>query len=342
MNPTHWLPSKNNLLHHFMWLRAALAEAGCEAILDFDQFQVLVRRGAQQWLLHPKFLSAARGEQRYAAGLGPDVTTFAGWLPYQRKHWPLASDKLAFKQYAREVQLPVPEHSTDPDARMNRVIAKRANASFGAAIAGPFLSSAEHRLDRAQGEFFERFVEGKILKIWYWEGQPLCMEMDDTPSVRGDGSSTIGELILRRASLHKEHQPHEKQALLDGCGALLRYCKTDVHAVLPKGQRQIVEFRYGTKLLHPRGRTTVDLRQPPEQAPYPTLLPLLRSAGLRLQQAIPAPVRPHTLFTVDAVLDKLNQPWLLEMNSNPAVHPLAYPAIVASVMGPAPEGLSAP
>ncbi|SHN17636.1 hypothetical protein SAMN05192549_105167 [Duganella sacchari] len=333
-------PSKNNLLQHFLWLRAALAEAGCEAILDFTSFNTLVRRGAEQWLLYPKFLAVTRGEQRYAAAPGPDVTTFAGWLPYQRKHWPLAADKLAFKEYARQAQLPVPEHSTDPQARINRVLVKHAHTSFGDGIAGPFLSSTEHALQPERGEFFERFVEGKILKVWYWEGQPLCMEMDEPPSVRGDGSSTIGQLILKRASLHKAYLPEESQALLARSVPLLQYCKTSLDTVLPRGQRQIVEFRYGSQLLHPRARSVVDLRTPPDAAPYPTLMPLLRSAGLRLQAAIPAAQQRHTLFTVDAVLDRLNQPWLLEMNSNPAVHPLVYPAIVASVMGA--PGVSAP
>jgi hypothetical protein len=329
----HTLPSKNNLLQHFLWLRAALADAGAEAILDVETFDVLVRRGAEQWVLYPKFLAAGPKGQRYSEALTPDVTTFAGWLPYRRKHWPLAADKLAFKEYARVAQLPVPEHATDPAAKMNRVIVKRANESFGNAIAGPFRTSEEHRLDTAKGEYYERFVEGTILKVWFWDGAPVCMEMDEMPSVKGDGTSTIGQLIVQRASLQKRHAPDERKALVAACGPLLRYCRTHAGAVLAKGQRQIVEFRYGTGLLHPRGRTVVDLRNPPDDAPMPTLVPLLRTAGLRLAEAIPPATRAHTLFTVDAVLDKLNQPWLLEMNSNPAVHPLVYPAIVAAVMG---------
>ena len=342
MQATTALPSKNNLLHHFLWLRAALAAAGAEAILDVDSFDVLVRRGPRQWALYPKFLAGAPGAQRYAAAPAPDVVTFAGWLPYRHKHWPLAADKLAFKRYARETLLPVPEYATDPDADLRDVIVKRANASFGAAIAGPFRSAAEHRLDPAHGEFFERFIEGKILKIWYWEGRPLCLEMDAMPSVRGDGGSSIGELILRRASLHQALRPEQRRALLDGCAALLRYHGTGIDDVLPRDRRQTVEFRYGSTLLHPRARTLVDLRGGPagEGAAQGTgpaalaapLLELLGTAGLRLREAIPAGTRRHTLFTVDAVLDANGRAWLLEMNSNPAVHPLAYPAIAASVL----------
>jgi hypothetical protein len=54
--------------------------------------------------------------------------------------------------------------------------------------------------------------------------------------------------------------------------------------------------------------------------------------GLRLVEAIPPESRPQTLFTVDAVLDREQKLWVLEMNSNPTVHPLAYPAIVAGAM----------
>ncbi|USX18319.1 hypothetical protein NHH82_20910 [Oxalobacteraceae bacterium OTU3REALA1] len=341
MQATTALPSKNNLLHHFLWLRAALGAAGAEAILDFDSFDVLVRRGPRQWALYPKFLTGAAGAQRYSAAPAPDAAAFAGWLPYRHKHWPLAADKLAFKRYARETLLPVPEYATDPDAALRDVIVKRANASFGAAIAGPFRASAERRLDPAHGEFYERYIEGKILKIWYWEGRPLCLEMDAMPSVRGDGGASIGELILRRASLHQALGAEQRRALLDGCAALLRYHGATVDDVPARGRRQTVEFRYGSTLLHPRARTLVDLRgggaEPGAQAGGTAalaapLLELLRTAGVRLREAIPAGIRRHTLFTVDAVLDADERAWLLEMNSNPAVHPLAYPAIAASVL----------
>jgi hypothetical protein len=330
MKPTASNPSKNNMLHHYMWLRAALNGAGAEAILSCDNLDVLVRRAGRHWRLHARFLAVHEGRQQYTAQVSPEVNTFAGWLPYELKQWPLGADKLAFKRYAREAQLPVPDYSLDPRSELADVIVKRVHSSFGAQIAGPYRDARQHPLNREQGEYYERFVEGRILKIWFWEGQPLCLEMDDMPFVVGDGSSTLGQLIMGRAELYRRHDAQQRQRLLDDCAPLLGYFNRHAGTVLPKGARQLVEFRYGSYLLHPRGRQVVDLRAEPIAA----LMPTLETAGLRLLAAIPAAVRRHTLFTVDAILDRHSQLWLLEMNCNPAVHPLAYPAMLSGLLAP--------
>ncbi|HZX85272.1 MAG TPA: hypothetical protein VFF19_16995 [Reyranella sp.] len=37
------------------------------------------------------------------------------------------------------------------------------------------------------------------------------------------------------------------------------------------------------------------------------------------------------MFTIDASVDAQSQAWLLEMNSNPMVHPDVYPAMLKSI-----------
>jgi hypothetical protein len=59
--------------------------------------------------------------------------------------------------------------------------------------------------------------------------------------------------------------------------------------------------------------------------------------GTTLHQAIPVDIRPRTLFTVDAVVDVDNRIWLLEMNSNPTIHPLCYRSLVSSLFPQQPE-----
>ena len=39
-------------------------------------------------------------------------------------------------------------------------------------------------------------------------------------------------------------------------------------------------------------------------------------------------MRVDTLITLDAVVDANDKVWFLEINSNPAVHPDAYPALL--------------
>ncbi|MES2048464.1 MAG: hypothetical protein V4447_08690 [Pseudomonadota bacterium] len=323
-------PSKNNLLHHHLWLRKALKASNAEAILDFDNFEVHVRREKEFWTLYPQFLTTLNGVRQYTTTVSEDVNLFAGWLPYQNKHWPIAADKLAFKDYANKVNLPAPLYSTEVSSNLANVIVKRLSSSFGAQILGPFKSAQQHELDLSRGEYYERFVRGRILKIWYWNAKAICLELDKMPTVRGNGTATVGELIINRASQFRSMSEQEKTQMLKQCSAMLDYFDINASTVLEQGKHQPVEFRYGSDLMHATERSVVNL----QTDPISNIMPILNDAGIRLQAAIPAMIRKDTLFTVDAILDKDSKPWFLEMNSNPAVHPYVYPAIVASVIPP--------
>jgi hypothetical protein len=52
-----------------------------------------------------------------------------------------------------------------------------------------------------------------------------------------------------------------------------------------------------------------------------------------LWRSIPEPLRPASLYTVDAIADAEERIWLLEMNCNPAVHPDAYPVMFEGLFG---------
>ena len=53
--------------------------------------------------------------------------------------------------------------------------------------------------------------------------------------------------------------------------------------------------------------------------------------GRILHLGIPEQMRANSLFTVDAVLDAYDRLWLLEMNSNPVVHPKVYGAMLDEI-----------
>ncbi|MGJ7566200.1 hypothetical protein ACSFBM_20295 [Variovorax sp. GB1R11] len=120
-------------------------------------------------------------------------------------------------------------------------------------------------------------------------------------------------------------KPAEREKILLQSAPLLRRFGKDMGSVLDKGVLQVVKFRYGSMRMQPADRQVVRIDRASRQAWMSSLWPM----GLRLVEAIPPESRPQTLFTADAVLDTEEKLWILEMNSNPTVHPLAYPAIVA-------------
>lgn len=322
------LPSKNSLLHHHMWLRAAIQEAGAEALLSFDTYEAVIRRGAAYWMMYPKFLAELKGARQYVHTLSPEVFMFAGWLPYRQKNWPAAADKLVFKETARKLDLLVPAHAVAPSPALAEFIVKRPKSSFGAEIRGPYRQSQQPPPELGGEEFFEQFIAGRLLKVWFWNHAPLCIEMDRLPAVVGNGVSTIREMVLNRAQRLRRYPQAEREQLLESVQAVLRFHGTDLDAVLPKDKKQVVEFRYGSDLMLASDRTLIDVAK----GTMPDLVARLNAIGMRLQHAIPSGIRHNTLYTVDAILDDDANVWLLEMNSSPSVHPLAYPAILRSVM----------
>ncbi|MFZ6721375.1 hypothetical protein [Undibacterium sp. Ji49W] len=320
--------SKNNLLHHYMLMREAIRTSEAEAILNFDTFELFIRKANNNWILYPKFLATINGTRQYTSNISTDINMFAGWLPYKNKHWPIASNKLEFKRFASTVNLPVPEYAVTQQSSLEHVLIKRLNSSFGAQILGPFHSATERQLHLENGEYFEKFIEGDLLKIWYWNGQAVCMERDSMPTVVGDGVATIGELIIRRGSQVKWLSVAEKNKLLKNSETLLTYFKVNAKTVLKKGKTQMVEFRYGSDIMHPNERKIIDIQSTPPKE----ILTVIEDTGIRLQAAIPQAIRTNTLFTVDAIVDKDNQVWLLEMNCNPAVHPYVYPVMAGSIV----------
>jgi hypothetical protein len=320
------LPSKNQFQDHFRWLRKAAKAQGLEVLIELDSMAAYVRQGRRHWVLYPQFIAEVDGRTRYIPTFADNATHLAGWMPRPSPGWPASRDKLVFKRAAAQAGLPVPDFSLDADTPMRDVVVKRSNGSFGEHVHGPFKSSQDHRLNAAEGEYFERFIDGELLKIWYWQGEAIGLECDRMPTVLGDGRSTLRQLIERRASAARRPPEERLQHILERSAQVLKYEGTGLDAIPAQGHRQRVEFRYGSDLMGTRDRHVVDLRisDDPSWAP-------VRSFGPRLLSLIPPPLRTHALFSVDAVRAADGTCWLLEMNANPTVHPLAYPIMLESL-----------
>lgn len=284
-----------------------------------------LRAGGATRVLYPQFIAFTNGVTRYITELNADAARFAGWYPYLNRRWPLASQKLLFKEFAVRNSLRTPEFSTDSAARMDDVLVKRSVSSFAADIQGPFHSSGECALNAAAGEYFERFIRGKIAKIWYWNDLPVCLELQRLPFVTGNGRAPIRQLLRRiLGPSHAQRKKNGMRRLVP----FLKYEGVTLDSVLESGREQAVDFRYGSRFQDPSHVIDVDLvnSMPPE------LEAQLRETGEKLWRGIPDPVRADTVFTVDAIVDDDNRLWLLEMNSNPLMHPYLYPVMIGSML----------
>jgi hypothetical protein len=313
---------KRNTLNHFKEIHAALERSGAEASLNASNFHLEVRRDGKTFTLCPQFLKIEEGAQQYTPFFDASVTRFIGWYPYFNKRWDLSNEKLRFKAHAVANALKTPEYSEDPQADLRDVLVKRSVSSFSEGIKGPFHSSKECPLTPGQGEFYERFVSGRIVKLYYLERRAICLEFEKPASVVGDGRSTIKQLVEARAA------QRGRKALVKKALAYLHYVGKSLHDVVGYGVEQQIDFKYGSPFSVPADVENVDLTKDM----IPELAPQLEAIGERLWLGIPEETRGGALFTVDAIQDAQGTLWLTEMNSNPFVHPFVYPAMLEALV----------
>lgn len=326
------LPAKLNFLHHVRWLRAAADAVGAQVLMEFGATEALVRQAGRHWVLHPQFMTEVQGVIRYVRRMPDAPAVFAGWRPSVAASWPASLDKLVFKRAATRLGLRVPAFSLADDGDgLADVIVKRASGSFGEHVHGPFRIAAERSLKVADGEFYERFIRGSMLKVWYCNDRAVALERDLITSVTGDGESTVRQLVERRLDAQVLSVATARETLMERVAQLLAFEGRRFDDVMPIGVTQSIEFRYGSDLGQARNRMTVDLSSsaPPEwQA--------LVDAGPAFASLIPQEFRGCLVYTIDAVLDEDGQLWFLEMNANPVVHPLAY-ASMLQILTKAPD-----
>jgi len=331
------LSSTHALLDHLKLMRRAVQAAGAELLFAGDTLQALVRRGNAHLVLHPQFLMSQGGAIRRTPALHDESELFLGWLPYRSKHWPLAVDRVAFQRHASESGLPVARLSQGANGSAGPVVVRRTTPSFEPFLRGPYRSAAEAAPDGAAGELCEPYVEGDALTVWYWDGQPVAAEVALVPFVVGDGQATLGDLVVRAAERAGQASAAELRARLQECEAIVRLGDLTLGSVLPAGARRVVGLAHGSPLGALRARRAVDLAV----SPAPGWLPAMRRTGETLLAAVPAEIRPGTLFTVQATLDARGEPWLVDMDASPPIHPFAYPAMLESLL-PREERAGAP
>ena len=194
-------------LYHFREMNPALQTLGMDAWVNARDFSLTVCKGTHSIKLHPQFVVQRNGQTEYINEFRADVTRFIGWRPYLQKKWQLSDSKLAFKQYVSEQGLPTPRYATVAQPEFSNLLIKKDNSSFGRGIKGPFINHLDAPLDQSRGEYYEAYVPGKIVKLWFWHDQPVAAELAEMVGLLGNGNSTIEQLALDYAKMLGREMP---------------------------------------------------------------------------------------------------------------------------------------
>lgn len=316
------------VLDHFKAVKHWASRHGARAHLDMVSFQLVIECDEQVFRLHPLFPAKAGEQFVHVSALADNVIGFGGWLPYRPYTARWSTDKLLFKQDAAAAGLLTPRRwapQEQPDADF---ILKRSEGSFGYDISGPYranepVSDAGVPNPRGRGEVYaEQFVEGRMLKIWYWGRQPFFVHTQDYPLVEGDGHTAVAELVSRKISQDVGAAALVDMAIVEQCLHFQGLAMADIPVA---GRTFWIDFRYG--------RTFQDRRRPQDGNALDQIAAScgeqLAAMGAFVEGAL-LEVSPVSLMTsVDAVLDASNRLWWLEMNTNSVLPHHGYEFIFA-------------
>lgn len=317
--------------NHFSALQRWVKQAGAAATLDMTDLTMEVKHRGRYFRMYPLFQAKVNGMLVHLPSLSPEVTGFGGWRPYQTITHPHSTDKQLFKQFLADAGLRTPASwpLTESAPECDYVL-KASTGSFGKEVFGPYRAMtpivlpARKRNDQAN-VFVERFIPGRMLKVWFWGARPFFAHVQSYPTIQGDGRSKAGDLLGRRLAATARDVSSER-GLAEGCLAFQSIGLDDVPAA---GQVLWFDYRYAQQYETVAGPT-----------PHSdNALEILRSAtGQQLEdmgvaladllrRTIPVPV----MITVDGILDDEDRIWWLEMNTNSLLPPEGYETMFADL-----------
>ncbi|RBL81460.1 hypothetical protein DDE05_44330 [Streptomyces cavourensis] len=167
-----------------------------------ETYEMSLQLGERKVVLFPRFVTEEQGRIVYQRDMSADGN-FIGWMPYIVKSWALSNDKRNFKDYAVANGLRVTASWSEGPALAPDYIVKPAVGSFGEGIRGPFgpLAPLDPTVALAEGEFFEQFIRGRSAKAWFWNGQPVALEVLNPPTIAGDGRRSCARSQRNRAAI---------------------------------------------------------------------------------------------------------------------------------------------
>lgn len=308
------------MMNHFTQIKQVLTEHSAQATINLTDFILHICNGKQSIKLYPQFQNS---EGLYETEISNKTIRFIGWRPHEIKSWETASDKIAFKNLLLKWNIATPNYQQEQiNKAIKNFIIKPNKSSFGKGIRGPFKSAVNQPINKKSDEFFEEYIDGDIVKIWYWEHKPIAAEIMSQLSIIGDGHSTISELIqvYARCNNRTVDPNYFKDYLL--------YQGYFLDNVICKDFSLPIDFRYKSAIPTAHLKSDIYLHQHPILKHSRDLLTL----GQAVKDESPPDFSDSIIYAVDAIIDKKSKVWVLEMNSNPHIHPYLYHDVITSLL----------
>lgn len=317
-----WHRDKYDFFLHVKCLRQAALAFNLDMQLDINTLQVSIKNNDAASWLYPKYFFQDRDGGHFSSKLHDNTAWFAGWSSEKKALMiELFSNKLQFKDLLTQANIPTPAYFATNNHHLSNYIIKKSLSSNGHGIEGPYNAASGVKHQVADSEFFfESFIQGEMIKIWFCDELPICLERQNMPEVIGDGTATLSQLI--KCNYIGTLTPPVMQRI----NQILLKNNNKPDRVLEQGEHQLLEFVWARGINRFLPVTLVNFDDLEDEYLETQLLQVGDFVGKLLQQ------KGHhdRVYTVDGIYEG-NILWILEANSNPAIHPLLYSAILGNL-----------
>ena len=171
-----------------------------------------------------------------------NLVCFNGWRPYSQSV-DAFTDKLKFKELMVARGLRSPEYKDVNDRDFESVIVKRRVSSFSEAITGPYKNAGNYQLQADMGEYFEKYIEGEVFKIWFVDDCPVALEKIHAALCSRKWCDSI-EVLMESCFDHHNQKISLTSIERKNVKILLNFYGRKITDVLPVGEKQIIDFKY--------------------------------------------------------------------------------------------------
>lgn len=313
---------RNDLFLHLKKLNEGVENYDIDYNFDPHKFDVVLNFSQRKIHFRPQFYGKVEDSSFYSFFPDALAIRFSGWRPYAPKHIEFFSNKVELKKFLIKEGFRVPEYRLTRHGSFRDFVAKFSNESFGKGVAGPFedfqkcVETMGNSVQSPENRYFEQYISGDIVKIWYLNEFPICYELIKCPQIKGNGYESI-ESIAKRI-VHRERNADD----LNRLNCMLKWQGLRTTDVLERGKTIIVDFIYGSPYYASREFFTE------QDVSLESFFNPVYKLGYALWDNIEPESGGLLVYTVDAVKDENDVFWFLEANSNPEVHPFVYPRMV--------------
>lgn len=340
----------SNILTHFYQLQQLNKQSDWVAQLDCTTMKLyfINRNNIEQFVeLTPLFLHYENDQFSFTQELAEKTESFIGWTSYKAPTISWTANKLETKEKLQALGFQVPAFSLTPENFEKDFLIKPTNMSFSQAITGPYKAKTviqKHDLskEQMQGELYcEEFIQGEIVKFWFWGDKPVCFEQVPMPYVTGDGRRQIRDLIEKDYAY-----PYLN---FNRIQAVLKYFNKSLEDVLSPGEMQIFDYTYATAGSHQLRYYSQEFQKndnrllKPKQcdeSAHKLFAPLYDKVTKNLWPCLFKETGYEFLFDIDLMMTPSGELYVLELNMVPEVPVEAYAFMLSKYKLQKPSSLS--